>query len=287
MEKRKNKVASVASEPENLVVETVCATQEEAGSINTAGESLPVLVVIPYLAGQAQGEELVMAITGWRMHFKENFRIVVIGDHHPIADDSDDITFIDCPRTISSDRYCVKHLEFAKVFRIVAATFPEYDGFIFAADDAYAVNDFELTDVKLLKMHLPVIDFPAQSANSWQRDKYRTRMLLEKLGMPVRNFTTHIPFYLETEKLLEILDRFNMDNESYVFEDLYFNIFYPDRRPLLLDIRFDNMRCGVWRSNPRIDVIKDAFNSKIWITNSVEGYIPELVRLLKNHYGIG
>ena len=40
----------------------------------------PYLVVIPFKAGEAQGNELMLAIRGWMKHFKEQFRIVVVGD---------------------------------------------------------------------------------------------------------------------------------------------------------------------------------------------------------------
>ena len=40
----------------------------------------PYLVVIPFKAGEAQGNELMLAIRGWMKHFKEQFRIVIVGD---------------------------------------------------------------------------------------------------------------------------------------------------------------------------------------------------------------
>ena len=124
------------------------------------------------------------------------------------------------------------------------------------------------------------------SPNGWQRDKAKTRDLLVKLGYPTRNFTTHLPQWYDWDKLEALWDRFDMDNESYVMEDLYFNIYYPTRVPLQLHIDFDNYKCGVYRPNPRMHYIQKAFRAKIWIQNSVDGWIPALDKALADYYGI-
>ena len=77
-----------------------------------------------------------------------------------------------------------------------------------------------------------------------------------------------------------------MEHNSYIFEDLYFNIFFSDRVPAQLHIDYDNFKCGVYRANPRINYIEKAFKDKIWIQNSVEGWIPELDKMLSDYYGI-
>ena len=43
-------------------------------------------VLIPYIRQESQGNELELAIAGWIRHFKETFRITVIGDHHPCVE---------------------------------------------------------------------------------------------------------------------------------------------------------------------------------------------------------
>ena len=41
-----------------------------------------ILLVIPYING-GQGNELELALTGWRKYCKSPLRIVVIGDYNP------------------------------------------------------------------------------------------------------------------------------------------------------------------------------------------------------------
>lgn len=244
------------------------------------------LVVIPYFAGGAQGRELEYAVAGWRRHFKEPYRIVLVGDHHPVADTGDDITFIECERVGPQPEYNYRpHIDFVKKFKAVRKAFPKSEGFIFVADDCYAVNDFDINDIKVLRQNGSKLNVGAQT-KPWEREKKKTVELLQKEGYPIRNFTTHIPCWIEWDKLEALWEKYDMEHNSYIFEDLYFNIYYPTRIPLQLHIDHDNYKCGVYRPNPRIWYIEEAFKKKIWIQNSVEGWIPALDRMLAEYYGL-
>ena len=84
--------------------------------------------------------------------------------------------------------------------------------------------------------------------------------------------------------LTSIYDALDCDHVSYIVENIYFNTFYKNRKPLKLDIRYDNLKCGVYRPNPNLDTIRKAFETKVWITNSVKGWIPELDWMLRKYY---
>lgn len=45
-----------------------------------------------------------------------------------------------------------QHLDYVSCFKKVHQMFPNSSGFIMVADDCYAVNDFDISDVKFLKM---------------------------------------------------------------------------------------------------------------------------------------
>lgn len=172
-----------------------------------------------------------------------------------------------------------------KKFKAVRKKFPDSDGFIYVADDVYAVNDFDFWDVACLKQNGNSLEIP-DLTTPWNREKYKTKLALQKFGYPTRNFVTHLPIWVEWEKLEWLWDKFDMEHESYIFEVLYFNIFYPTRVPLQLNIDYDNYKCGVYRKNPRLNYIDNAFVTKIWIQNSVEGWIPYLDNKLAEYYGI-
>ena len=49
--------------------------------------------------------------------------------------------------------------------KVVREHFPFDKGFIFVADDCYAVNDFDISDIKFLKMLEPNYSFNENSKN--------------------------------------------------------------------------------------------------------------------------
>lgn len=242
-------------------------------------ENKEILVVIPYLAKEAQGRELELAVTGWRKHFKEPYHIVVVGDHDPIVDTGDDITFIECPRIDPVPGQYLPHLDMVHKFRKVMDAYPDTDGFIYACDDMYAVKDFTLDTVKALKMEDDagvIPDFDYRKETGWWRDLGKTRELCRKEKMSERNWVCHLPVYYERKKLLSIYDRYGCDHESYIVENIYFN---------------EGFYGGViWWSDTFKDEVKTSHpclrpvGSVTWITNTNAGWSPTLETILRNHY---
>jgi len=243
------------------------------------------LIIIPYLPIAAQGRELDYAIAGWRRHFKEDFIIAVVGEHLP-AIEGPDVVCVESERVPDMPDQYRQHLDYVRCFRAVHSLFPETEGFIFVADDCYAVNDFDISDVKFLKMNEPDIDYDPESPNRWRRDKMKTKRALMAEGLPTRNFTTHIPHWFEWDKWEAIVEKYGMDHESYVIEDLYYNTYYPDRIPFRLSAEHDNLKLGVYVTTPDPKVLDKAFQTKIWITNSPDGFVLELVNRIRKHYGL-
>ena len=242
------------------------------------------LVVITYLPSGAQGRELEFAIAGWRRHFKEDFLIVLTGEGLPRFD-GDDIAYIESPRVPDTEGNYRAHIDYVSCLRKVRAAYPESDGFILVADDCYAVKDFDLATVKALKYLPGGIDYDPLSPNPWRRDKMRTKRVLQGLGYPQRNFTTHLPIWYNWDKLERLWDEFGMDKTSYVVEDLYHNIYYPVAGAI--EIGEDSpLKCGVYTTRPDPDRLRRAIGTKTWITNNPDGYVQVLEDLLEKYYGI-
>ena len=268
-------------EHEKLYQEEFRMKTTQSKTIDLEGK---IPVVIPYLASAANGRELEFAVAGWRKHFKSPYHIFVVGDYDPVCDSGEDITFIESPRVKDVPGEYRAHLDHVQKFTKVMTMFPEMKGFIYACDDMYAVNDFDMTDVLFLKQNHPEIIANPSEPNRWRQNNAKTKALLIKEGLPTRNFICHLPVYFEVDKLKEIYEKYDCAHNSYVVENLYFNTYFKDRVPLQINIDFDNLKCGVYRPNPRLWYIENAFKDKIWISNSPEGYIPELVEMLENHY---
>lgn len=241
-----------------------------------------ILVVIPWLPSEAQGGELRYAVAGWQKHFKERHRIVVVGDGVtglvPPGVDA-----VESPRVPEREGMYRQHLDYVSCLRRVRQLYPETTGLIMVADDCYAVNDFDMVDVLLLKQQNYTFNGDAHSPNGWLRDKWRTAQALRDGGYQTRNCTTHLPQWFEWKKLEALWDRFHMDSVSYTIEDLYYNIYYNDRVFFQLNVN-DAFKFGVNDASLSADLIKKEMARKIWIANSPPGWSATLSGVLEEHY---
>ena len=244
------------------------------------------LVVIPYCSSGAQGRELEYAVEGWRRHFKEDYLIVLAGEDHPVTKTGDDICCVESKRVEPIDGQWRQHLDYVSCFRKVRAAFPDSEGFIFVADDVYAMNDFNIEDVRSLKALPNPIFEVANPFNGWEVDTVKTRSKLLELGYPIHNYTTHLPQWYEWDKLEKIWADFDMDHVSYTFEDLYYNIYFRGQSPIRLNNDLDDIKFGLYRRGITEEQIRDAAKRKIWLTNSPVGWSDELDKVLREHYGI-
>ena len=240
-----------------------------------------VIVAIPYLAKGAQGNELELAVMGWRKFFKEPYQIVIIGDPHPVCSDPD-ITFIECPRVTPIPGQYLPHIDHVHKFRKLREHFPSSRGFIYTCDDIYPTADFTMGDVLMPKypesgFNFQVGHWKTMNPDEWYTDKLKTGELCQNNGVPVRNWVCHLPVYYEWDKLLSIYDRFECDHTSYIVENIYFNIEYPDNPHAVSCLEF---RDEVRTAHPDISPI----GSKKWVTNANCGWSLELEDILKKHY---
>ena len=149
-----------------------------------------------------------------------------------------------------------------------------YNGFIYITDDEYAIKSFTIFDILQVYYHSKEFDGNEKSPTSyWSHDKWKTRQLLDRENLPHYNYTTHYPCFFEFNKLKEICDKFNLKNESYVFDDIYFNYFNHEEPILDSEIRL-----GIWNKQ----IYKQEFQKALdnpnikFVCNSVEGWSKEL-----------
>ena len=267
-------------------------------------EMKEILVVIPYLAKEAQGAELALAIAGWKKHFMELHRIVVVGDWHPAVED-DEITFINCPRIDPVEGQYLPHLDIVHKFRAVRSRFPLATEFIYACDDMYAVKDFWMHDVcfpKISEQSVPEIDW--RKASDWWRDLGKTRELCVDEGLPTMNWVCHLPVRYSFQALMDLILEHDGDYISYVWENIYFNFEYkmvrdfnefaqkenhpeylkPTPEPELVPQFGSRWKYEVKTSSPGISSVEEA--GAVWITNANSGWSGRLEEILRKHYGI-
>lgn len=236
-----------------------------------------MLVVIPYYAAGAQGRELELAIKGWRKHCKSPYHIVIVGETAPKVE-GDDVEFVFSKRVDSIEGCYRPHLDYVNCFRRVRELYPEEEGMVFAADDNYAVKDFDEAWIRKLR-YLSDKPFGVPSADGWPLDVYFTMCKLQDLGLPQRNWTTHLPCWFDFNKLMLMFARFEMDKQSYTLEDLYFNLYHAgDEAELDAPYKF-----MVAHKSDVLD-FDAAVKQRMWICNTVDGWSEELERKLMCYY---
>lgn len=239
------------------------------------------LIVLPYKQGGSQGKEIELCLYGWRKFCQFDYEFVVIGEFSDnLKDKFDWVRWIYKPCLKKRLYNYNQHLDVQNCEEIVKQIYSgKYDGFIWIADDNYAIKPFYPEDILQIHYHSEsfegVKEFPC---NFWKHDKWKTRQLLDNEGLPHINYTTHYPCYLEFSKLSEIWDKFDMRNESYVLEDVYFN-YFEHQKPIL----DSEIRLGIWNYSIFTDELPKALKDpKIkFLCNSVEGWSEDLEKVLE------
>lgn len=246
---------------------------------------MKTLVVLPYKQKAAQGNELHIALRGWRKFCQFDYHFVIIGEFNDyLRDEYPWVEFIYSKCIDKVEGQYNQHLDVQHCMDIVMDKYSDtYDGFIWMADDNYAIKPFTLEDITTVHYLLP--DFVGKKEDPtsyWKHDKWNTKQLLVREDLPHINYTTHYPCYLEFNKLKEIWDRYDMRHESYVLEDIYFNYFDH-----MSPVQVDTIRLGIWSNSIFLDKFNDAVNDPNikFVCNSVEGWSSalavELVKLVK------
>lgn len=238
------------------------------------------VIFIPYCWEGARGAELCLAVAGWRRHFRSPYVIVVVGEGVPYVH-GDDVVCVERPRVPAVPFMYRQHLDYVSCMRECRRLYPDSGGFIFAADDNYLVRDITVDDVRRLRYRDDVFETHPEFGG-WKIDQWRTRQLLDREGLPHRNFTTHVPCWFDWARLEELWRRYDMERNSYVVENLYYNIYCGDVPAEQCDkVKFMLTEPEHWK------LVADAIAAgKTWICATPDGHTPQLERVLSGYYGL-
>lgn len=223
-------------------------------------------LVIPYLKGEAAGEELKYALRSWEQNFKEDIRVIIVGDKEDWF--SPQITHIPhephmikevcgCPNPalIRNPQADVAH----KLF--TALTVEELTGaFIVSNDDIYLLGETTFSDIDTLKCFVNDLVQTGEGKGLYaQNNRLAAKVLIEN-GKPTVRYGTHTPMVFDAEMLLKVIERYDATEHGYPLASLYYNEVFPNARPTIITGgKHDKILASVYRDNVEKSVIDEVF----------------------------
>jgi hypothetical protein len=172
--------------------------------------------VWPYWDGGAQADELRWSIRSVETFFQGKAKITIIGDR-PDWYHGHVIIKKRVPHTKPNRAF---RDMLGKVFYI--ATHAEIDSeCVWMMDDIYFLKPFTLNDIKTPRAE----PWRPNDSNSWQKRKTASMEALAARGLTQHDYATHLPHWLEKDKLRAMFDDFNLHEHTMLWEVLYGNVY--------------------------------------------------------------
>lgn len=183
--------------------------------------------VWPYWHAGANGDEIRFSVRSVEKFFDGESRCTIIGDRPPWFS-GHCISQKKVPKNTSNRGF---RDTLSKLW--TAANSSEINsGFLWMMDDIYFLKKFSFEQISA-----PMAEpFHNASGNTWQRLKKQTMEVLSALGHTTHDYATHLPHYVEREKIKAMFDVFNLHDRILIWEILYGNTYResPHRsRPFL------------------------------------------------------
>jgi spermidine synthase len=184
-----------------------------------SGPSVPstdITFVWPYWAAGAKHDELRWSMRSVRQFYRGQADLIVVGDRPSWFAGR----VIEQPR-VRSQRYRSFRDMLAKMQTM--AQHPDIpDEFVWMMDDVYFIKPVGLHDLKVPRVSGML---PESAGNSgWQKLKVASRKLLTQAGMPCYDYATHLPHYVNKQKLAAVFAAFPTDKQTYLWEIVYGNM---------------------------------------------------------------
>lgn len=233
-------------------------------------------VVIPYKKTAAKGLEILYALRAWAKNLP-NCKIVIIGDPEDYF--SDEVIVI--PAAVESENPQIDVT--LKMLQAIASD-DVPSTFIWSNDDIYPVTPIHVADLLLLTCSGKLGETKSTINGTYQENYKRTLNFLKENGLPCNDYSTHTPYVFDKFDLANVISEAQADEEGFLISSLYFNKVHPD----IVPVKITGGPKGayvvyVYRDNPDLNVVTEAFKTRKFVNHNNKGYAPVLP-LLKKHF---
>ena len=176
--------------------------------------------VFPFFAAprSATATALCLSLRSFEQHFREDFRVVVVGPAPPEHLNLQHITFI--PSLLETEELGVQEFYLLKKVARLVPQFYWIQEYFFVLKDTVALELQRLYKEGDLKD----LENNKQKLQSCSKAKIATYLQNKKLGLSNYDFTTHNPHYVMSNILMDELYPYcDFDSGKYIWENAYFN----------------------------------------------------------------
>ncbi len=232
-------------------------------------------------------EELRYSLRSVQEHFKGEHRIWIVGDkpewiqninHIPHLRDNK-IQLTNCFDACSKMELVVNHPDIT-------------DDFVYMYDDIYLLKDNsrEQMEYPLYAVQDLAIIVNRILRTKHQRMKFNTIDLLVPLGLPGMNFENHLPKPINKMLMKETLSRYNCKENRLLFSTLYFNTFFADIPPVMLQ-KDDEVKAECFGSesnwgyrNMPLKQLDQFLATKRYLSHNDRGLDPVMKKWIENRF---
>ncbi len=267
-------------------LEKALKTIEELKASDQSGESKTtesstsekiIDIVYPYVDKFAQWEELKYSLRSLEKNFRGvKFRVWVVGDKPKWM--SNEVNVIPATLIPGSN----PPLDITNKMSLVIENKEIGEDFIWMNDDIYFINKVVLEDIKILKHQGDMSRLKIRENTLYRKNKIKTLKLLKKEKCTTWDYSTHLPFIYNKEKLKALIEKFNLKKEAYLISSLYNNYYNKDMIPLELNHERDNIKVGIYRKDPNIDRLPEFLKRKKMFNHSQTGFSDIVKQTLKS-----
>ena len=258
--KKTASTAKIEAEKEVDLLAEVTETKD----LIVVDKQLPT-IVIPFLASQAKGLELLYALRCIEKNIGE-CPIIIIGDK---------------PDFVSNKVQCIAHTPESEnpqidcVHKIMMAIASDLvpEEFVWLNDDIFVVNPTLAQELHVLNANGLLEETKQSVTGVYKENKDTTLAILQELGASTFDYDTHTPMVFQKNVLASIIKKSKANEIGLLLASLYYNLVYAGFTPFILDGGVaDILSANVYRPNPNAEVLQKAFESRRYINVNDAGY---------------
>lgn len=238
-------------------------------------------IVIPYVHKKASSDELKYAIRSIEKNFKDPFRVIIIGDLPPWANDK--LKEFNIPATLISGMPYCHAFDVNNKIRLVLSSGLLGDSFIYTYDDIMFIAPVSYPDITLLKADSLIqgedhILQNSTGSRKWNNLLIHAYQFLVKQNKPTYCYETHLPRHFRTIQLQILFDDPLLQVDPFLFSTLYYNMNFKTKPVIIGDPRC-NIKAGL-QSQENVKTIRRLCEGKKFLNFNNKGVNPQLFKFL-------